>query len=203
MKKLKKLFFVVLGSFIMGFGISLTIAVNLGSDPMTLFWIGIANQLHITVGQANLLVCAVLLFIVFFFDRHQIHVGSIINPIAIAIVTDWLAFMDLQSLSYGVRIILMILGFMILAFGAALYAIADYGRGAYEAVVFTVCEKGHIAVGIVRTSCDIILAILGILLGATAAIGTILAILCIGSGIQFFVKLLTTGPMHKIITTEN
>ncbi|WP_075877441.1 YczE/YyaS/YitT family protein [Merdibacter massiliensis] len=203
MKKLKKLFFVVLGSFIMGFGISLTIAVNLGSDPMTLFWIGIANQLHITVGQANLLVCAVLLFIVFFFDRHQIHVGSIINPIAIAIVTDWLAFMDLQSLSYGVRIILMILGFMILAFGAALYAIADYGRGAYEAVVFTVCEKGHIAVGIVRTSCDIILAILGILLGATAAIGTILAILCIGSGIQFFVKMLTTGPMHKIITTEN
>lgn len=203
MKKLKKLFFVVLGSFIMGFGISLTIAVNLGSDPMTLFWIGIANQLHITVGQANLLVCAVLLFIVFFFDRHQIHVGSIINPIAIAVVTDWLAFMDLQSLSYGVRIILMILGFMILAFGAALYAIADYGRGAYEAVVFTVCEKGHIAVGIVRTSCDIILAILGILLGATAAIGTILAILCIGSGIQFFVKLLTTGPMHKIITTEN
>lgn len=203
MKKLKKLFFVVLGSFIMGFGISLTIAVNLGSDPMTLFWIGIANQLHITVGQANLLVCAVLLFIVFFFDRHQIHVGSIINPIAIAIVTDWLAFMDLQSLSYGVRIILMILGFMILAFGAALYAIADYGRGAYEAVVFTVCEKGHIAVGIVRTSCDIILAILGILLGATAAIGTILAILCIGNGIQFFVKMLTTGPMHKIITTEN
>ena len=203
MKKLKKLFFVVLGSFIMGFGISLTIAVNLGSDPMTLFWIGIANQLHITVGQANLLVCAVLLFIVFFFDRHQIHVGSIINPIAIAIVTDWLAFMDLQSLSYGVRIILMILGFMILAFGAALYAIADYGRGAYEAVVFTVCEKGHIAVGIVRTSCDIILAILGILLGATAAIGTTLAILCIGSGIQFFVKMLTTGPMHKIITTEN
>ena len=101
MKKLKKLFFVVLGSFIIGFGISLTIAVNLGSDPMTLFWIGIANQLHITVGQANLLVCAVLLFIVFFFDRHQIHVGSIINPIAIAIVTDWLAFMDLQSLSYG------------------------------------------------------------------------------------------------------
>lgn len=141
MKKLKKLFFVVLGSFIIGFGISLTIAVNLGSDPMTLFWIGIANQLHITVGQANLLVCAVLLFIVFFFDRHQIHVGSIINPIAIAIVTDWLAFMDLQSLSYGVRIILMILGFMILAFGAALFAIADYGRGAYEAVVFTVCEK--------------------------------------------------------------
>ena len=73
----------------------------------------------------------------------------------------------------------------------------------YLQYVKKLCEKGHIAVGIVRTSCDIILAILGILLGATAAIGTILAILCIGSGIQFFVKMLTTGPMHKIITTEN
>ena len=42
--KLKKLLFVTLGSLIMGLGISITIGVNLGSDPMTLFWIGIADN---------------------------------------------------------------------------------------------------------------------------------------------------------------
>ena len=46
--KLKKLLFVTLGSLIVGLGISITIGVNLGSDPMTLFWIGIADQLHIS-----------------------------------------------------------------------------------------------------------------------------------------------------------
>ena len=50
----KKIGLVVLGSLISGIGIAITIAVDLGSDPMTLFWIGIADTLHITVGQANL-----------------------------------------------------------------------------------------------------------------------------------------------------
>lgn len=136
---------------------------------MTLFWIGIADQLHITVGQANILVCVVLLAIVFFLDRHQIHVGSLINPAAIAIVTDNVSLSFLASLPFAARILMMIAGLAVLAFGIALYALADYGKGAYEAMVFTVCKRGHLAVGVVRTSCDILLAIAGILLGAPAA----------------------------------
>ena len=111
---LKKLLFVVLGSAIMGIGIAVTIAADLGSDPMTLFWIGIADQLHISVGEANLLVCAILLTIVFFLDRHQIHVGSILNPIVIALVTDQLAFLDLHALPFAARVALMVAGFAIL-----------------------------------------------------------------------------------------
>ena len=201
--KLKKLLFVTLGSLIMGLGISITIGVNLGSDPMTLFWIGIAAQLHITVGQANILVCVVLLAIVFFLDRHQIHVGSMINPAAIAIVTDNVSLSFLASLPFAARILMMIAGLAVLAFGIALYALADYGKGAYEAMVFTVCERGHLAVGVVRTSCDILLAIAGILLGAPAAIGTLLAILCMGSGIQIFIKMLTCTPIRRLLPAED
>ncbi len=201
--KLKKLLFVTLGSLIMGLGISITIGVNLGSDPMTLFWIGIADQLHITVGQANILVCVVLLAIVFFLDRHQIHVGSLINPAAIAIVTDNVSLSFLASLPFAARILMMIAGLAVLAFGIALYALADYGKGAYEAMVFTVCKRGHLAVGVVRTSCDILLAIAGILLGAPAAIGTLLAILCMGSGIQIFIKMLTCTPIRRLLPAED
>ena len=137
---LKKLLIVILGSFIMGIGISLTIAVNLGSDPMTMFWIGVSKMLHISVGQANLLVCAILLVYVFFADRKHIHVGSILNPIVIALVTDNMTFLSFQDYSYSIRIIIMIIGLIILAFGIAFYALADYGKGAYEAVVFTLSE---------------------------------------------------------------
>ena len=200
---LKKLLFVVLGSAIMGIGIAVTIAAVLGSDPMTLFWIGIADQLHISVGEANLLVCAILLTIVFFLDRHQIHVGSILNPIVIALVTDQLAFLDLHAPPFAARVALMVAGFAILALGIAVYALADYGKGAYEAVVFTICERAHTSVGIIRTLCDIMLAILGVLLGAQAAIGTLLAILCMGSGITLFLRLLTTTGIHKLLPAES
>ncbi len=196
---LRKTLLVIIGSFIMGIGISMTIAVNLGSDPMTLFWIGTANHLHITVGQANLLVCGVLLVIVFFLDRKQIHLGSILNPIVIALTTDAFASLDFESLDFALRIVLMILGLLILAFGIAFYALADYGKGAYEALVFTLCDRFGMAVGIVRTSADIFFALLGILLGAPFAIGTLLAIVCMGSGIQLCLKLLTSQPVKRIL----
>lgn len=196
---LRKLLLVIVGSFIMGIGISMTIAVNLGSDPMTLFWIGVASHLHITVGQANLLVCAVLLVIVFFMDRKQIHLGSLLNPIVIALTTDAFVNLNFEGASYLLRIILMVLGLLILAFGIAFYALADYGKGAYEALVFTLCDRFHLAVGIVRTSADIFFAILGIVLGAPAAIGTLLAIVCMGSGIQLCLKLLTSQSIKRVL----
>lgn len=187
---LKKLLIVILGSFIMGIGISLTIAVNLGSDPMTMFWIGVSKMLHISVGQANLLVCAILLVYVFFANRKHIHVGSILNPIVIALVTDNMTFLSFQDYSYSIRIIIMIIGLIILAFGIAFYALADYGKGAYEAVVFTLSEKRNLSIGVVRTSADILLAILGVLLGATFAIGSLLAIIFMGTSIQLCIKFL-------------
>lgn len=187
---LKKTGLVVLGSLISGIGIAITIAVDLGSDPMTLFWIGIADTLHITVGQANLLVCAVILAVIFFVDRKQIHVGSILNPIVIALVTDSLAFLDFHGLPMMGRILMMIIGFAILAFGVAFYALADYGKGAYEALVFTLSKKLDKPVGPIRTTADILFALLGVLLGAHFALGTLLAILCMGLMIQICLKCL-------------
>ena len=187
-EEIKRLIRVILGSAIMGLGISFTIWASVGSDPMTVFWMGTAKQLSISIGMANLLVCAIILLFVFFIDRKQIHVGSLLNPLVIALVTDILTNIQLSLDSYLLRCLLCIIGLIILAFGIALYALADYGKGAYEALVFCICDKFSIRVGVVRTTCDISFAILGFLLGGVASMGTILAIIFMGSGIQFFIK---------------
>ena len=74
---LHKIIRVILGSVLMGIGISFTIWANVGSDPMTVFWIGTAQKLSITVGQANIVVSLIILLFVFFMDKKQIHVGSL------------------------------------------------------------------------------------------------------------------------------
>ncbi|MEG0274381.1 MAG: YitT family protein [Longicatena sp.] len=186
-----KLLRVIIGSLIMGVGIAFTIWANVGSDPMTLFWIGISNTLSITVGQANILVCAIILVFVFFMDKKQIHIGSILNPIVIALTTDFMTSHMVSIDSLSMSILLCVVGLLVLALGIAIYALADYGKGAYEALVFCVSHKTKRSIGIVRTLCDITFAILGILLGATGALGTLLAIICMGTGIQFFIKKLS------------
>ena len=187
-KQVNKGIRVVIGSMIMGIGISLTIWANVGSDPLTIFWIGIAQNLSISVGQANLLVSAVILCLVFFMDKKQIHIGSIVNPIVIALTTELMANFTLILDNFAMRSILCLIGLLILAFGIALYALADYGKGAYEALVFCLNKRSHLSIGIIRTTCDILFAIIGMLLGGPIAFGTILAILCMGSAISFFVN---------------
>ena len=187
-KQVNKGIRVVIGSMIMGIGISLTIWANVGSDPLTIFWIGIAQNLSISVGFANLLVSAVILCVVFLLDKKQIHIGSLLNPIVIALTTEVLAMFIISFDNYVARSILCLVGLIILAFGIALYALADYGKGAYEALVFCLNKKSGINIGIIRTTCDILFAIIGMLLGGPIAFGTILAILCMGSAISFFVN---------------
>lgn len=199
----KKILHVIFGSFIMGVGISLTISVNLGSDPMTMFWIGIAKTLGITVGQANLLVSAVMLVYVLKVDRRQIHLGSFLNPIVISLTTDALQFLDLQYFTYPFRILILITGLLMLAFGIAYYALADYGKGAYEAVVFTTVNKTNWSIGVVRTGADIIFAVLGVLLGAVFSIGSLLAILFMGTSIQMCIRFLESNIDSTSLVKRN
>lgn len=189
---------VIIGSFIMGVGIYLTILSQLGNDPLTMFWIGVAKQLSLTVGQANLLVSAVMLFIVFFFQRKELSIGSLLNPIVIALTTDLLVKLPIEVSTWPLRITFFLVGIVVLSFGVAFYALADFGRGAYEAVTFTLIHQLKLSVRTVRIACDFTFALVGILLGAQLSIGPVLAILLMGTLIQFFIQRLLP-PLQRYL----
>ena len=184
----KKLVNVIVGSLIMALGIRFIIAVNLGSDPMTMFWIGISNLFSISVGQANILTSTLFLLIVFFLDRKQLNVGSILNPLIVTFVLDHTGMIDFSYYNFVVRLALIVCAFIILSFGIALYSFADFGKGSYEALVFAMSEKTNFEVGKIRTMFDVFFAFAGFMLGAILNVGTLIAIVSIGSGIQFFIK---------------
>ena len=194
----KKLLLVVLGSTVMGIGIYLTIIANFGSDPLTMFWIGLSNRLGIRIGQANLLVSALMLIVVFFMDRKEIFIGSILNPLVISVTTDFLLRQTITIDSVGLRMMFFILGLLILAFGIAVYSLADFGRGAYEALVFSLNQLFKRSIRIFRILCDISFAIAGILLGAQLSIGPVMAILLMGVSIQFFINHLSRPIYHYL-----
>ncbi len=173
----------------MALGIQFTIAANLGTDPMTMFWTGISNLFSITIGESNILISLFLMIIAFFIDRKQLHIGSFINPIIIYITLEFFNFINFVSFSSMLRLILLIIGYSMLSFGIALYSKQECGKGAYEAFVFAISNKAHLSVGKVRTICDITLGFMGCILGAKFSIGTLIAILFIGSCVQYFLNL--------------
>lgn len=78
----------------------------------------------------------------------------------------------------------MLLGIAIFSFGTGIYSAADFGRGSYEAVTFSLAEKNGWKIKIVRMVLDIIMVIIGVLLGGKFGICTIAAVLLSGPIIQ-------------------
>ena len=79
----------------------------------------------------------------------------------------------------------MLLGVILLAVGTGLYASASLGRGSYEAVTFALAEKNNWQVKIVRIALDILVVIIGVLLGGKFGICTIITVIISGPIIQF------------------
>lgn len=71
------------------------------------------------------------------------------------------------------------------AVGTGLYASASLGRGSYEAVTFALAEKNNWQVKIVRIVLDILMVVIGVLLGGKFLGCTIVTVIVSGPIIQF------------------
>ena len=88
----------------------------------------------------------------------------------------------------------MLLGIVIFAIGTGIYAAASLGRGSYEALTFSLAEKNGWQIKVVRMVLDLLMVIIGVLLGGEFGICTIVTIIIQGPVIQF-----TTLQTKKVL----
>ena len=60
------------------YGLTLAVYAGFGGATLAIFWQGVANLTGLTIGGASLAVAVVMLAFVFFYDRRQIHIGTVI-----------------------------------------------------------------------------------------------------------------------------
>ena len=104
------------------------------------------------------------------------------------------------SIIQAVNFVIMLLGIAIFSFGTGLYSAADFGRGSYEAVTFSLAEKNGWKIKIVRMVLDIIMVIVGVLLGGKFGICTIATVLLSGPIIQATVSTVKKSKILKNIS---
>ncbi|MFR5619544.1 MAG: hypothetical protein ACLTJ5_12155 [Clostridium sp.] len=68
------------------------------------------------------------------------------------------------------------------------YAAASLGRGSYEALTFSLADKNGWQVKAVRMILDIVMVVIGVILGGKFGLCTILTIILSGPVIQFTVS---------------
>ena len=181
----KKIIIIVIGSVIAAYGIPLALYAGFGGATLAVLWQGISRTFHISIGMASLIVAIIMIVFSFFYDRSQIHIGTIIYQLVYSICVDLFANAHVYSTHLWVNALIMLLGVMLFAVGTGVYAAASLGRGSYEALTFSLAEKNGWQVKAVRMILDIVMVLTGVLLGGKFGICTIVTIIISGPVIQF------------------
>lgn len=186
-----KLFRLMVGLYIFSIGIVMTINANLGLAPWDVLHQGIAKHAGMTIGEANILVGIAIIFINFFF-KEKVGIGSLGNMYFVGVFIDqlmtqgWIPVYDNLLLQFS----MMFAGMVIIAFGSYLYIGSGLGSGPRDALMVVLHTATGKSVGFVRNAIEIACMVVGMTLGGSFGIGTIIMATTIGFFIQIVFKLL-------------
>ena len=182
---LKKLVIIVIGSIIAAYGITLALYAGFGGATLAVLWQGISKTFHLSIGMASFIVALGMILFALIYDKSQIHIGTVLYQVVYSTCVDLFASCHVYSTYRWLNFFVMLLGVLLFAVGTGLYASASLGRGSYEAVTFALAEKNNWQVKIVRMSLDILVVIIGVLLGGKFGLCTIITVIISGPIIQF------------------
>lgn len=174
-----------------GFGLSLAAMVqaNLGLGPWDVLHQGIARHLDAQLGWVTIAVSAIVV-LAWIPLRQRPGFGTVSNILVVGLAVN--VSLDLLPAPnlVVVRIALLLGGIMLNAFATALYIGADLGPGPRDGLMTGLAARGH-SIRAARTGVEVTALTLGILLGGSYGLGTVLYALGIGPLVQRLMPLLS------------
>ena len=193
-----RLVWLVAGLFLCACGIVCFLESGLGLPPWDVLHQGLAEQLGISFGVANVLVSAAVLVLVWRLGA-QIGIGTVLNAILVGtFVIALTAFDAIDSLSQeslGVRIALVGIALACFGVGSASYICASLGAGPRDSLMLVVSRRLGIRIGAARTSTEVAALAVGFLLGGTVGVGTLVFAVGIGPVVEASFWLLERTPL--------
>ncbi len=184
----------ILGAVLCGLGCGFVNFASWGMDSIGLFYDGIRNVLNLSpdqIGYASYIVCFLLSLFLWFADRKYVSFGSIIYILVYGVCANWgTAFWGWVNPGDGkvVTLLIALLGLLILYIGLAVYITIDIGVDAFTGVVLWICDITHKKMAIVKIIFDLLLVLIGYLLGGSIGYLTPVTILIGGPCISFLQK---------------
>ena len=186
----------LIGLAIAHLGVTLFLLTELGSDPFNVLIQGLcrtADSPFLSHGRVHLLVSVLIVLILLVADRQYIGVGTLLcmalgGPV-IDIYTGWLSPVIRGDGPLTLRLPLLVLGCVILAFGMTIVIRSEAGTGPNDLVAVVLSEKLSKPFGPTRVAVDLVFALGGYLLGGTVGPGTVICAFVVGPAAQLFMPL--------------
>ena len=193
---------VALGLVPFALGVVLTLKTGLGLGPWQVLTEGLTRWLPISFGLATNLVGLLVVLVALLLGIRP-ALGTLLNMVLVGIYADLILATGLLPDYNGAgwsrpeiagRMALMAGGIALVGLGTALYLKGGLGAGPRDGLMLGLSLRLGRPVGVVRTGIELIVLALGVLLGGTAGIGTLLWALGIGLAVQFWFRIMRVRP---------
>ncbi|MGM0215235.1 YczE/YyaS/YitT family protein [Enterococcus sp. AZ109] len=184
----------VIGTFIAALGIRLIVVSGLGADAISTLVLGLMQHVPLRFGTLSMLFNAIVLVIIFFYDRKMIGMGSIINSFGVGICLNLIESAGLlHSIPKFLEYPSILVGTIIFGFGTGIYLLTNAGSAAYESLMIVLQRVLKVSVKIARIILDGSFFLIGYLLGGTVGWGTLIVLLLLGPSLE-----LTLNQLPKL-----
>jgi len=199
----KRIVYLVLGTFLLAFGIVLTMKANIGFAPWDVFHWGVAKVTGTTVGFVSIVTGLIICVIVAILGE-KLGLGTIVNMVTIGLYIDLLLYRDLipEMHSFVPGLFMLITGLFVIAFATFLYISSAFGAGPRDSLMVALERVTKRPVGLCRGSIEVAVCLIGWILGGQVGVGTLISALGIGVCVQIVFSLLkfdATAVRHETL----
>lgn len=187
----------LVGLLIAHLGVTLFLLADLGSDPFNVLVQGLFHSLEnmtklsfLTHGRVHIAVCFLIILVLLIVDRSYVKIGTILCMICGGPIIDMFSFFLAPILanmeSFIGRLLMLVAGCIILAYGMTIVIKSDAGTGPNDLVAVVISDKLQAKFSFIRIAVDVSFVAVGFFLGGLVGIGTIICAVCVGPVASFF-----------------
>lgn len=188
----------LVGLFLYGIAIAMMVRAAIGISPWDVLAQGISLRTGILFGIVTNLVgfFVLLLWIPL---KERLGIGTALNALLIGPAAQFGLWVIPEQTTIWVQVTLFVGGLLLVAIATGLYIGARFGPGPRDGLMTGIHKKFGVQIWIVRGSIEIVVLVIGWLLGGNVGIGTLAFALLIGPLVHVAMPLLNVPDARKKI----
>ena len=185
----KRVLILFFGLAIFGLGDGLIIQSGLGNAPWSVLAQGISLKSGLSIGTSTLIVGSLVLAL-WIPLRERPGFGTLSNIIIISLFIEIATNIFPKQSNILPGLIFTLVGIAMVGIGSSLYITCGLGPGPRDGAMTGLHQRTGVRVGRVRLGLEVVVSIVGALLGGTLGLGTLLFALMIGQSVAISFGLL-------------
>lgn len=178
--------FFIVGMMIMSLGITMSIKGQIvGTSPWDVLHVGLFQNFGLTIGTWSILTGLLIVGSTSLVLKEWPKLGTWLNMLLIGMFIDVFNWMLPSTDVYTLQIAYFIVSVFVLSFGCGMYIAPNMGAGPRDTLMMLLVEKFGGTIKTARMGIEVLVTILGWLLGGPVGVGTVIIALTSGYIVQY------------------